>query len=99
MPVATVRRYTCPITHDVAYVEGTDLPPRWFEIQGQCFSPNAQVPLAQYVVDHPTIGFKALIASLVAQPEPVAQAVMARRPLARQLVVHDPDDDEVASPA
>lgn len=72
MPVVAINRYTCPITHEVAY--GYQLPKGWFTIMGEVFSPNAQVPLAQYVVDHPTVGFTELLAQLTAsQPaEPTA---------------------------
>ena len=75
MPQESVTRYTCALTGVVGY--GSDLPPGWFVIEGEVFSPDAQVPLAQYVVDHPTIGFKALMESLKARPAAAAKAIHA----------------------
>lgn len=79
MPVVNLNRYTDPITGNVEY--STSLPRGWFIIEGEVFSPAAQVPLAQYVVDHPTIGFRDLIASLTAQPAAAARAINNSQPL------------------
>jgi hypothetical protein len=73
VPVVNLNRYTDPITGNVEY--STSLPRGWFIIEGEVFSPAAQVPLAQYVVDHPTI------ASLTAQPAAAARAINNSQPL------------------
>lgn len=79
MPVVNLNRYTDPITGAVEY--GTALPEGWFIIEGECFSPAAQVPLAEYVVAHPTVGFAELIASLTSKPGAAAKAINSRKPL------------------
>jgi hypothetical protein len=73
MPVENINRYTCPVTGQIEY--GTDVPPGWFTIEGQVFSPDAQTPLAQYVVDHPGVGFRQLVEGLTAQPHLAVRAV------------------------
>jgi hypothetical protein len=79
VPVVNLNRYTDPITGAVEYADA--LPQGWFYIEGECFSPAAQVPLAQYVVDHPTIGFRDLVASLTAHPAAAARAINTSGPL------------------
>lgn len=79
MPVLNLNRYTCPVTGDVAY--GTDLPPKWFQMETEVFSPNAQLLIAQYVVAHPDVGFSELIAVLTARPANVVGLPGAERTL------------------
>ena len=66
MPVRTINRYTCPITQQVEYAD--ELPAGWFTIMGEVFSPAAQLPLAQHVLDNPTIGFTELLTNLTTRP-------------------------------
>jgi hypothetical protein len=79
VPVVPLNRYTDPITGNVAYAES--LPKGWFYIEGECFSPDAQDKLAQYVLDHPGVGFTDLVASLTAHPAATAKAIHAGDPL------------------
>jgi hypothetical protein len=77
VPVDNLNRYTCAITGEVEL--GLTLPPRWFEIEGEVFSPRAQQGIAQYVVDHPGIGFRELVDGLRTRPAALA-AVKERVP-------------------
>jgi hypothetical protein len=66
VPVENLNRYTCSITGEVEL--GLVLPPRWFEIEGEVFSPRAQQGIAQFVVDHPGIGFRELVDGVRTRP-------------------------------
>ena len=55
MPIRTINRYTCPITGKIEYAD--DLPPGWFRVEDEVFSPEAKVPLAELIIANPDIGF------------------------------------------
>ncbi len=66
MPANMITRFTCPVTGTVVYAG--DLPADWFTINDEVFSPEAKLPLAQYILDHPDVGLEELLASLGQPP-------------------------------
>jgi hypothetical protein len=79
VPIINTNIWVCLITGERA--EGRELPPGWFALEGEVFSPRAQQGIAQYVVDHPGIGFKALVDGM--KHPPVAEALKAAVPTKR----------------
>ena len=69
MPIRNINRYTCAVTGNVEY--GDELPPGWFGVENEVFSPDAKVLIANAIIANPAIEFPELLAALGShEPEP-----------------------------
>lgn len=67
MPIRNINRYTCAATGAIEYDD--DLPPGWFRVEDEYFSPEAKVLIANAILANPEIEFGELM-TLLGTPTP-----------------------------